>query len=270
MNTAVDLAKGLDAEEQTRFNSEIKKFSILLPLVNFVSCNPTEGAIRKKTGLRLIPRPLVSNWNISQAVLNHGVSEGRLKQETVEVVRACMMERIAMDFEYLAVNGDASLLKKIPTVKEDQRPIFSLLSRCDGWFKLAKGPHINCRGKKISLSVFRMMIKKFPGFNKAVKSGGLRFVASEEVAIEYNKVDGIPVIAVPSLSADFRIAKQIRRGGIIWLVDPKNLVFVLGNKTKVFTELLKDVDQLRTTGYNQVAVGIKNPKKIVTATNFSV
>lgn len=197
--TTADLADGgtLNAEQQDRFVTFVKKFSVLLPQVRFMRMpqplmdidklhagepvteaaaeneEATLNAAPKYNKVTLSAQKLRSSWLISTEVLQSNIEQNAFE----DTVMATFAERIATDLELLAIRGDSSLA---PGTTPEEK----LLQTFDGWRVQADSAHVlDAGGETISKELFVEAKRTLP--KQYRNDPGLRWLASDTIVDDW-------------------------------------------------------------------------------------
>lgn len=228
----------LNPKQQDTFIALVRKYSTLLPQVRFHRLTqPVEDIDKMHVGepvteaaeentpssnqararfnkVTLTARKLRSQWHVTTEALQGNIEQDRLE----DTLMNAFTERMATDFEMLAIQGDSTLAGSDPTSR--------LLKRCDGWYKQAKSAHVLDAGgvtvtKGLLAFAKRMMPKQFRN------DPGLRWIMSDSVVIDWEdslsdrETDlgdrvlgggsagaplGIPILPVPLIPDDLSVS----------------------------------------------------------------
>lgn len=259
-----NLAPGglLEPAQADRFIQLAIDKSVVLPLMTRVNMRaPKElrekirygsRALRKGTEATALPLAQRSTPDTSKVELDAQLVKGetRISFEALEdsiergnfedTVRAAMAERISLDLEDLAFNGD--------TASAD-----SLLSTLDGFLKQATTNTVGAGGVTLSRPVLKDTLKTMPSEFRRDKRA-LRFLTADEAAIDYHEslgdratplgddhvvqeetrpFSGIPVLDVPVFPTDLGVGTNETE---MLLCDPKNMLFGVWRDVRIDTD----------------------------------
>lgn len=259
-----NLAPGglLEPAQADRFIQLAIDKSVVLPMMTRVNMRaPKElrekirygsRALRKGTEATALPLAQRSAPDTSKVELDAQLVKGetRISFEALEdsiergnfedTVRAAMAERISLDLEDLAFNGD--------TASAD-----SLLSTLDGFLKQATTNTVAAGGVTLTRPVLKDTLKTMPSEFRRDKRA-LRFLTADEAAIDYHEsigdratplgddhvvqeetrpFSGIPVLDVPVFPTDLGVGTNETE---MLLCDPKNMLFGVWRDVRVDTD----------------------------------
>lgn len=195
--------------------------------------------------------------------------------------------QISNDIEMLGIEGDSSIAGS--TTASDR-----LLRANDGWSELLKdnlpaAQDIDAAGAGPSKLLYFNMLKAMPTKYKRQK-GKFVWVVAPSVQEDWvyvmseratpagdksvegyvAKPWGIPMLEVPLMPIDQTYGTGVTDATEIWLLDPKNLVFIIQRKVKWEWQRQPRSDAWEATVHTRVDVVIENENAVVRAKNVSL
>jgi len=195
--------------------------------------------------------------------------------------------QIANDLEQLGIEGDDSIAGT--TTASDR-----LLCANDGWSALMDddlpaAQDLDALGAGPSKRLYFAMLRLMPTKYKKRKKN-FRWVVSPSIQEDWvelmsaratpagdqavegyiAKPTGIPMLEVPLMPVDLTYGTGISDCGQIWLLDPKNLVYIIQRKIKWEWERNPRADTWEATVHTRADVIIENENAIVRAKNVSL
>lgn len=230
----VDMRSPKELREKIRYGSRALRKgteTVALPLA--------ERAVPDTSKVELDAQLVKAETRLSYEVLQDTIEKGNFE----ETVKTTLAERISLDLEDLAFNGDTDSL-------------VSLLSTLDGFIKQATTNTVAGGSATVSRSMLKDTLKTMPSeFRRDRRS--LRFFTADEVSIDYHDAigdratslgdthvvepesrpySGIPLLGVPVFPTDLGGGSDET---VILLTDPANMLFGIWRDMRIETD--KDI-----------------------------
>ncbi len=201
-----------------------------------------------------------------------------------DTVMSLWRERLDMDLEILAIQGDEDLYANPAT------PWEKLIDINDGWLTQilapGSGAHvIDLTGETIQYitpTVFSKALNALPAKYLAIAQSRFRWLMTPHILSDYEdylmsrqdnlgaaivqqggatlKPKGIPIETVPMLPENLGANED---ESVVLLLDPKNLVWVVARRFEIYRRFIQEKDSWRYTGYSYHDFFIVNPDAIV-------
>ncbi len=188
----------LNPRQQDQFITLVRRYSTLLPQVRFHRMGqpveeidkmhvgePVTESASENSAPTVFSKPdfnkvtltavkLRSQWNITTESLQGNIEQNRLE----DTIMNAFTERMATDFEYLALMGD------ITTYAGGTDPTSRLLKRLNGWYLQAQSSHVlDAAGASISKNLLAKAKRMLP--KEYRNDPGMRWIMSDTLVVDW-------------------------------------------------------------------------------------
>lgn len=243
----------LNAEQQSRFISLIRRYGVLLSMVRFVRMGrptididklhigepvtvsatentaATESYSPKFNKITLSASKIRTDWSMTTELLQGNIEQNQLEATLMRGIT----ERMATDIELLGVQGAASTYASVDT------PLGKLLRVSNGWDSQTASAHIvDVNGGAISKSVFSHMKRTMPSEFK--NDAGMRFFMSDNLAVDWQDT-------LSARTTDLGDASLGRMGGLAPYGVPAQIVPLIPDDQTIASQTAAQAAQVTGT-----------------------